>query len=92
MRACVARKWALGVERKCGQNPAGFNSIQLLGIFPVAMNYRTWMCVVCGFIYDEAKGRPEDGIPPGTRWEDVPVNWTCPECGARKEDFEMLGI
>lgn len=59
---------------------------------PAAMNYRTWMCVVCGFIYDEAKGRPEEGIPPGTRWEDVPVNWTCPECGARKEDFEMLGI
>jgi len=56
------------------------------------MNYRTWMCVVCGFIYDEAKGRPEDGISPGTRWEEVPVNWTCPECGARKEDFEMLGI
>ncbi len=61
-------------------------------ICPVAMTYRTWMCVVCGFIYDEAKGRPEEGIPPGTRWEDVPVNWTCPECGARKEDFEMLGI
>ncbi len=56
------------------------------------MNYRTWMCVVCGFIYDEEKGRPEEGIPPGTLWEDVPVNWTCPECGARKEDFEMLGI
>ena len=54
--------------------------------------YRCWMCVVCGFIYDESKGWPEEGIPPGTRWEEVPVNWTCPECGARKEDFEMLGI
>jgi rubredoxin len=56
------------------------------------MEYRTWMCLVCGFIYDEAKGLPDEGIPPGTVWQDVPVNWTCPECGARKEDFEMLAI
>ena len=40
------------------------------------------MCLVCGFIYDEAEGSPDDGIPPGTRWEDVPANWSCPECGA----------
>ncbi len=50
------------------------------------------MCVVCGLIYDEAKGLPEEGIRPGTRWEDVHVNWACPECGARKEDFERLGV
>ena len=35
---------------------------------------------------------PDDGIAPGTRWEDVPMNWTCPECAARKEDFEMVEI
>ena len=51
---------------------------------------KTWMCLVCGFIYDEAVGHPEDGIPAGTRWEDVPMNWTCPECGVRKVDFEMV--
>ena len=56
------------------------------------MGYRTWMCLLCGYLYDEAKGCPEDGIPPGTRWEDVPPNWACPECGARKEDFEMVAI
>lgn len=50
------------------------------------------MCLVCGFIYDEAEGSPDDGIPPGTRWEDVPANWSCPECGARKDDFEMVEI
>jgi len=54
--------------------------------------FKTWMCLICGFVYDEAVGRPEEGIPPGTRWEDVPINWTCPECGARKEDFEMVEI
>ncbi|RPE75730.1 rubredoxin [Vulcaniibacterium tengchongense] len=54
--------------------------------------YRTWMCVVCGFIYDEAKGLPEEGIAPGTRWEDVPDTWTCPDCGVTKDDFEMVPV
>jgi rubredoxin len=54
--------------------------------------YRTYMCLICGFVYSEAAGLPEEGIAPGTRWEDVPVNWSCPECGARKEDFEMMEI
>ncbi|MEX2475875.1 FAD-dependent oxidoreductase [Marinobacter sp.] len=53
---------------------------------------KTWLCVVCGLIYDEAKGWPEDGIVPGTRWEDVPDDWLCPECGVGKADFEMLDI
>lgn len=53
---------------------------------------RKWMCVVCGFIYDESEGLPEEGIEPGTRWEDVPDTWTCPDCGATKDDFEMIEI
>ena len=53
---------------------------------------RTWMCLICGYIYDEAAGDPEHGLPPGTKWSDVPMNWTCPECGARKEDFEMVQV
>lgn len=53
---------------------------------------RKWMCVVCGFIYDEALGLPEEGIAPGTRWEDVPDTWTCPDCGATKDDFEMIEV
>jgi rubredoxin len=52
--------------------------------------YRTWMCVVCGFVYDEAAGLPEEGIAPGTRWEDIPETWTCPDCGVTKDDFEMM--
>jgi rubredoxin len=54
--------------------------------------YKTFMCTVCGFIYDEELGWPEDGIAPGTRWADVPDTWVCPECGATKEDFEMEEI
>ena len=56
------------------------------------MEHKTWMCLICGWIYDEAAGDPEHGIATGTKWEDVPMNWTCPECAARKEDFEMVAI
>jgi rubredoxin len=54
--------------------------------------FRKYICLLCGYIYDEEKGCPEDHILPGTRWEDVPINWRCPECGAMKEDFEMVEI
>ena len=53
---------------------------------------KTYMCVICGFIYDEAKGLPEEGIAPGTFWKDVPLTWRCSECGAGKEDFEMMEL
>ncbi len=58
----------------------------------VSVEFKTWMCLICGWVYDEAAGLPDEGIAPGTRWEEVPMNWTCPECGARKEDFEMVAI
>ncbi|WP_302471815.1 FAD-dependent oxidoreductase [Pseudomonas fakonensis] len=51
-----------------------------------------WECLVCGFFYDEAEGRPEDGIAAGTCWEDVPDDWYCPECGVGKADFEMVRL
>ena len=53
---------------------------------------KQYMCLVCGFIYDEAEGLPEEGIPPGTRWDDIPLSWRCPDCGARREDFDMVEI
>jgi rubredoxin len=51
---------------------------------------KTFVCIVCGFIYDEAAGRPEDGIAAGTLWAQVPNDWACPECGVAKADFEVL--
>ncbi len=54
--------------------------------------FRTYMCVVCGLIYDEAAGWPEDGIKAGTRWADVPESWVCPDCGVGKADFEMVEV
>lgn len=49
-------------------------------------------CIVCGFIYDKAVGLPDDGIAPGTRLEEIPSDWACPDCGAAKEDFVMVKI
>ena len=62
------------------------------GTGPDVSDPKTWMCLICGWIYDEAAGDPEHGLAPGTAWADIPMNWTCPECGARKEDFEMVQI
>lgn len=53
---------------------------------------KSYMCVICGYVYDEAKGDSEHGLAPGTIWNDVPENWVCPDCGASKQDFEMVEI
>lgn len=50
-----------------------------------------YVCSVCGFIYDEAKGSPEAGLVAGTKWEDLPDDWICPLCGAGKSEFEKQG-
>jgi len=49
----------------------------------------TWQCAICGFIYEESAGLPDHGIAEGTRWEDVPEDWTCPDCGVSKRSFDM---
>jgi rubredoxin len=56
------------------------------------VQFKVWQCILCGFMYEEAVGIPEEGIPAGTRWEDVPEDWICPECSATKQDFEMIEI
>lgn len=52
--------------------------------------YRKWICDACGYIYDEAKGDPDGGLPPGTRYEAMPDDWQCPLCGLRKADLRLL--
>jgi rubredoxin len=47
-----------------------------------------YVCTICGYVYDPAAGDPDNDVAPGTKWEDVPDDWTCPICGAGKEDFE----
>ena len=56
------------------------------------VQYKSWMCLICGFIYDEAAGIPDEGLAPGTRWADIPADWICPMCGTPKSDFDMVEI
>jgi rubredoxin len=79
-------------ENPPGNTSAYFNPKKRKAMNSTEADYKTYMCLICGFIYEEEIGLPGEGIAPGTRWEDVPPNWVCPECGARKEDFEMLEI
>lgn len=57
-----------------------------------AAGFKRWQCLLCAFVYDEAAGLPDEGIAPGTRWEDVPESWSCPDCSASKSDFDMVEI
>jgi len=48
---------------------------------------KRYVCNVCGYVYDLEQGDPESDIPAGTAFEDLPDDWTCPVCGASKDDF-----
>ncbi len=54
--------------------------------------FKTYQCGTCGFIYEEVEGLPSEGLPPGTRWADIPDTWNCPDCGMSKSQFEMVEI
>ncbi len=53
-------------------------------------NMEKWKCTVCGYIYDSTKGDPDNDVKPGTRFEDIPDTWVCPECGVGKDAFEKF--
>ncbi|HLB25294.1 MAG TPA: rubredoxin [Nitrospirota bacterium] len=49
-----------------------------------------WRCTICNYVYDPQAGDPDRGVAPGTPFEALPPDWTCPECGAGKDSFEKL--
>lgn len=51
---------------------------------------RKWICLPCGYVYDESVGDPDTGLAPGTRFDDIPDDWMCPDCGVSKADFELM--
>ena len=53
-----------------------------------ALPWRQFICRACGFVYDEKDGDPDGGLPPGTRFDDIPDDWACPLCGVSKRDFD----
>ena len=52
--------------------------------------FRRFKCLNCGEVYDEAQGIPDLDIPPGTRWEDLPEDFLCPQCASDKRDFVVV--
>jgi len=50
----------------------------------------TYVCLVCGYLYDPEKGDEKSGILPGVPFENLPADWVCPECGAGKDQFAMV--
>ena len=56
----------------------------------MAEPFRQYQCEYCGTIYDEAAGAPDEGIAPGTRFDDLPEDWFCPQCGAERSDFTLV--
>lgn len=75
------------------QDPAGYEIVETVGEdpstgSPMNTEMHTWVCTVCGFVYDPVAGDPDHGVEPGTLFEDVPSDWTCPLCGVGKDQFE----
>jgi rubredoxin len=54
------------------------------------IEYKSWVCLICGWVYNEQDGLPNEGIAPGTRFADIPADWRCPECDVGKEDFVVI--
>ncbi len=51
---------------------------------------KKWVCILCDVIYNPDQGDNDNDIPPGTSFDDLPENWVCPFCGAKKELFEEI--
>lgn len=58
--------------------------------FEGGVKMQKYRCIICGYVYDPAEGDPDNDIPAGTPFEDLPDDWVCPVCGASKEDFEPV--
>jgi rubredoxin len=54
------------------------------------VEYKSWVCLICGWIYNEEEGLPEDGIAAGTRFADIPEDWRCPLCDVSKSEFAVV--
>jgi rubredoxin len=54
------------------------------------IEYKNWVCLICGWVYNEQDGLPDEGIAPGTRFSDIPDDWRCPECDVTKAEFAAV--
>jgi flavin reductase (DIM6/NTAB) family NADH-FMN oxidoreductase RutF/rubredoxin len=78
-------------EVKGGKSPKAAPTYVKEETSPTAEKQIRFVCNVCGYIYDPAKGDPDNGVAPGTSFEAIPDSWTCPICGASKKEFTVEG-
>jgi flavin reductase (DIM6/NTAB) family NADH-FMN oxidoreductase RutF/rubredoxin len=57
---------------------------------PATAQNKKYKCIICGYVYDESEGDPDNGAPPGTKFESLPSGWVCPICSADRDDFEEI--
>jgi len=62
----------------------------MVSFVPKESKMSKYKCLVCGYIYNPEVGDPDNGIAPGTSFEDLPDTWVCPECGVGKDQFEKI--
>lgn len=55
------------------------------------MQSKVWICAMCQHVYNEDEGDPDSAVAAGTKWDDIPDDWVCPDCGATKSDFQNDG-
>lgn len=72
------------MNKTCGDVVLG------LKVFINSEEMKKYRCTVCDWVYDPAIGDPENGVAPGTAFEDIPADWVCPLCGVGKDDFEVV--
>jgi rubredoxin len=81
----------LAAPRRAGvpkhQHERAIERMKVSVVSDVTVEYKSWICLICGWIYNEAEGLPEEGIAPGTRFADIPEDWRCPVCDVDKKDF-----
>ena len=51
-----------------------------------------WECTICGYLYDPERGDPDNGVEPGTPFGKLPEDWSCPVCGAPKDQFDKAEL
>ena len=68
---------------------ANNNVYNIYDRFKEEFHMKKYVCKVCGYIYDEAAGDPDNGVAAGTKWEDLPEDWVCPLCSVGKDEFEL---
>ncbi len=54
------------------------------------VEFKSWVCLICGWTYNEEEGLPDEGLPAGTRFADIPADWRCPLCDVGKDDFVVV--